>query len=231
MTMTRMSRWLPLVFVTLLCLPVQAGLVTRPNKTCGTNSYTTEVSAGCTTIKSTEVDADLNAILTGGVNNIETANINAAGLGTAAYANGSVTSAKLAAGSSINTFASGSIGPLGITTVETTISSMGAITTRGGRVIVNCGWAASVQVAAGLVGTVTLKYKVDGVLVAGNQLDIPVNNGTANTIDTTLSAPSFSSVPSPGSHTFTITGQTTNAGIQIITFGTNEGSCFVTELS
>lgn len=75
-----------------------AGLVSRPTKTCGTTTYDAEVAAGCTTIKSNEVDADLNAIITGGVNNIETANVNAAGLGTAAIANGAITSPKIAVG-------------------------------------------------------------------------------------------------------------------------------------
>lgn len=80
----------------LVASSVWAGLVSRPPKTCGQLTYVAEVAATCTTIKSSEVDADFNAVITGGVNNIETANINVAGLGTAAYANASVTAAKLA---------------------------------------------------------------------------------------------------------------------------------------
>jgi len=95
-----MRRHVTLVLVLVLAFAawLEAGLVSRPTKTCGTTSYDAEVAAGCTTIKSTEVDADINAIITGGVNNIETANCNAAGLGTACFANGSVTGAKIATG-------------------------------------------------------------------------------------------------------------------------------------
>ena len=89
----------PVLILTLAfaaCL--HAGLVSRPTKTCGTTTFDAEVAAGCTTIKSSEVDADLAEIISAGVNNIETVNINASGLGTAAYANGSVTGPKIATG-------------------------------------------------------------------------------------------------------------------------------------
>jgi hypothetical protein len=72
------------------------GLVTRPSKTGGNTTYVAEVAAGFTTIKATEVDADLDAIINGGVNNIETANIAAAGLGSAAIAANAITTAKIA---------------------------------------------------------------------------------------------------------------------------------------
>lgn len=72
------------------------GLVTRPTKTGGFTTYTEEVANGNTTILASEVDADLNAIITGGVNNIETANINANGLDTAAIADNAITTDKIA---------------------------------------------------------------------------------------------------------------------------------------
>jgi len=88
----------------LLCLlggyVAQAGLVTRPTKTCGTTNYSTEDALGCSTILSDEVDDDLNAIYGEFNGNITDANV-------ATGANISCT--KIAAATCTNQLAPGSI--------------------------------------------------------------------------------------------------------------------------
>lgn len=147
----------------LVASPAWAGLVSRPTKTCGTTSYVAEVAAGCTTIKSSEVDADFFAIITGGVNNIETANINAAGLGTAAYANASVTAAKLAP----NAVTAANIADGSITSAKIADDT-----------IVN----ADVNSAAGILGTkLAVGAAINSTAGSGALAGEPISSGTGET--------------------------------------------------
>lgn len=82
-----------LVFV--LVALVDANLVTRPTKTCGNTSYVDEVADGCTTILAAEVDADLVAIINGGVNNITAANLATDAVSTVKIQNLAVTTGKI----------------------------------------------------------------------------------------------------------------------------------------
>lgn len=233
-----MRKWLALLLVLSLSTWVDAGLVTRPTKTCGTTTYTAEVAAGCTTIKSSEVDADLNAIITSGVNNIETANINAAGLGTAAYANLSVTGAKLAAGAAINTqnIASVSNGVNITTTTETTIVTFASITTRGGRVVIDGSWALNYRLKIGpSLNTITVRLKMDAATIHTVNIN-PNNTDTGfNLQGYDIPFPTFSHVPSAAAHTYIITVQGSNFGVGGLDFinteASNSGSASVIELS
>jgi hypothetical protein len=254
MTMTRMSRWLGFVLfvVAAATLPAQAGLVTRPAKTCGTTSYTAEVAAGCTTIKSGEVDADLNAILTGGVNNIETANINPAGLGTAAFANGSVTGAKIAAttitganianntitstqlaiGATANSSATAAVNTgLSFTTVETTIVTLGAITTRGGPVLILGSWDFAATCTEN-TDTLTIRVKRNGTTFY-TVTDRVRTSSTAATVTATLPIPfpTVVNTMAAGSSVVTITAQLTSGNCGMTTGGANSGSVTALELS
>lgn len=74
---------------------VDAGLVTRPTKTCGNLTYTDEVADGCTTILAADVDADLTAIINSGVNNITTDNLASDSVSTVKIQNLAVTTGKL----------------------------------------------------------------------------------------------------------------------------------------
>lgn len=75
---------------------VDAGLVTRPTKTCGNVTYVEEVADGCTTILAAEVDADMAAIINGGVNNITEANLASDSVSTVKIQNLAVTTGKIA---------------------------------------------------------------------------------------------------------------------------------------
>lgn len=209
-----------------LSWPASAGLVARPSKTCGTTTYVSEVAAGCVTIKSSEVDADLNAIITGGVNNIETANINAAGLGTTAYANLSVTQPKLAVGAAVSSFQSADFTAGSSSgTVELTILTLPSITTRGGRVVLFGFPGTRLTFNVGGVGTFRLKragvtqrtWSNTGAGVGGEQ----INAITFVYVDT----------PAAGSYVYTLTYQANASGALLTVDATNPGIGYALELS
>src|SRR5688572_15655226 len=231
-----MKRLLALALVALVSL-AQAGDVTRPTKTCGTTTYVAERAALCTTIKSAEVDADLQAIINS-VNDIETANIAAAGLGTNAYANQSVTAGKLAIGAAVNSGTTASVtdGLNITTTTETTLLTFGAITTRGGRVLITGSWAVQLNMRVGPASqTVTIRLKMDGGTIY-TLVTTPTNadTGFAN-LTHDVPFPTFSHVPVAGAHTYTVTIQGSNFGAgglnAINTQSANSGHGTVLELS
>lgn len=74
---------------------VDSALVTRPTKTCGNTTYVDEIADGCTTILAAEVDADLDEIITAGVNNIDTANLEDDAVTTDKIADDAVVAAKI----------------------------------------------------------------------------------------------------------------------------------------
>lgn len=220
--------WIGLVFV-LSAVPVHSGLVTRPTKTCGQTTYVGEVGAGCTTIKSSEVDADLAAIITGGVNNIETANVNAAGLGTNALATSAVTTAKiadanvttpkiadlnvttgkLAVGASLNNSSAVATTATSLTTVETTIVTLGSITTRGGRIVLNGSWNLRLLCLTpdDGVGVLTLRIKRDGSTISTITHSFAVEAATGDGTIVPVPNMAFTEVPTAAAHVYTITGQ------------------------
>lgn len=207
-----MRRILALVLILATSLPSQAGLVTRPTKTCGTTSYVAEVAAGCTTIKSSEVDADFNAVITGGVNNIETANINSAGLGTAAYANLSVTTGKIAVGAAAATTVrdpeppttgwvpAATTGSAAEITLDTT-----AISTRGGSILI---FVSLNGMTIDDGNAITLRVKVDGALINVVTVVHPTEPSSL-VIQTNMSGAvsGLATGIASGAHTISVTGQ------------------------
>lgn len=213
-------------------------LVSRPTKTAGNTTYVAEVAAGATTIKASEVDADFNAIITGGVNNIETANINAAGLAAAALAANAVTTVKiadlnvttgkLAVGASVNALQTAAVTTgLSFDTVETTVLTLPAITTRGGRVIIIGSGAFAAENGAGTQATITIRIKRGGV--TQHTITYTLIGGSASH-KVPIPPPFFTEAPAAGTYTYTITMQTNDANLDISTPGSNAGSYWAVEL-
>ena len=74
---------------------VSGGTITRPTKTCGTTSYDLEFGAGCKTIRRTEIDGDLNTIISTVNGNITAANLATSAVTNAKLGTDSVTSTKI----------------------------------------------------------------------------------------------------------------------------------------
>ncbi len=217
------QRWFVWPVILALCLPAQAGIVSRPVKTCGTTAYSDEVAAGCVTIKASEVDADLNAILTGGVNNIEAANIVDLTISTAKLASVSVTTAKLAdlgvtsgklaVGATVNAGPSTGavVGGLTITSLQgvVTIATLPALVTRGGKVVV-VGTQALIFSSGGSANTLTISLKRNGTPIALQLFDGFV-------MTTTIPAIQFVDTPSAGSNTYTVTVQVSGGSAKTAT--------------
>lgn len=248
------------------------GLVTRPTKTGGFTTYVEEVANGNTTILASEVDADLNAIITGGVNNIETANINSAGLDTAAFADNSittdkiandavttdqiaddavttdqiaddavdtdqiadeaVTTDKIAIGDSVVSFVGAAVTTgLNFSTVETTVVTLPAITTRGYIPEIFGFWGIYVALTSAGSQSYTVRVKRDAVTifttivqVIGSAAGIRVPIPTPHILDALI-------VGTPGSYVYTITLQSSDSSVAFLSDGASAGSIFARELA
>lgn len=236
-TMKKMCLLIAVVLA--VCTPLAfAGLVSRPTKTCGNTTYVAEVAGGCPTIKSSEVDADFAAVITGGVNNIETANINAAGLGAAALATGSVTSAKILDGTIVNADVNAAaaiagtklavgaathavqstnyITGLSFSTVETVIATVPSITTRGAMIIVGGSGVLNASTSMATAATVAIRLKRDGVEVQKWTYIIVITPGAPYTTPIPVN-PMFIETPTTGSYVYTVTAQSSTTDLTLDT--------------
>jgi hypothetical protein len=212
------------------------GLIARPTKTGGTTTYTAEVAAGQTVIRAAEVDADLNTIYALVNGNLEDANL-ADDISGTKLADLSVPYTKLGdlsiptgklevhASSPQIAIASPTTG-LAFSTVETTIVTLPAITTRGGRVRLSGVWGVRVAFSTTAGGTVILRIKRNGsVLIT---VEIGVEAGAVPQ-SIPLPAPAYTDTPAAGTWTYTITGQTDSASIELHTGAGNTGQVSVEE--
>ena len=220
-----------ILLTTLVIWTANSATVSRPAKTCGQTTYAAEASLGCTTIKSSEVDADLAALVTG-VNAIESANIvdgtivtadiATGGVATADILDGTVSTTDITDGTITTTDISGSAGILGtelavgatIKTVATGNCEAGlststtettyaqiAISTSGGYVQVQPQCFVTLT-SDGTLGTWTFKWYEN--VGAG---DVLVTTATVTTpgiasVYSILMPPLFDSTPTSGSHTY-----------------------------
>lgn len=152
-----------------------------------------------------------------------------AGLQPGHLAPGCITASKIAPGASVRNRVAGNVVPsLNFSTVETTIVTVGPITTSGGRVLFDGMWGLSVSVGfSGL--SLTLKLKRNGTPIV--TLQYPVGNGGASTVmqmcvpppaylDTGLAA---------GTYTYTVTMITSSALGVVVSPATNPGVFFAEE--
>lgn len=237
-----------------------AATVSRPTKTCGTTTYVDETGAGCTFIKNTEVDADLAALIAG-INTVESAQIANGTIVNADIANNaindlkiqdgsviasdlaanSITSAKIVDGAIIpsdialngttNAFGSGNVDTSeSFDTTETTVLTLSSVTTRGGRVIILGAWSVAASFAADLpINTITIRVKRDGSTISTltwtpltQNISESVVLPFPTTIDTAATA---------AAHVYTVTVQTNNVNVDIVTPASNAGAGYALELT
>lgn len=208
-------------------------VIERPVKTGGTRTYATEVAGGNTTIRSAEVDADLNTAYAEVNGNLDNANIKpAAGIATTKIAQDggivaghiaasavtnvklatdAVTKTKITAGETIRTSASDAFA-LAVTianTTETEITTGGAnITASGGQVLIIGTLAAWFNTPNnGADATIIIRLKLDGATIDTWQVTITAPSSGASQ-DLPMMIPILSlNTPTAGSRTYTVTVQ------------------------
>lgn len=248
---TRLIRILALLLV---ATSTWAGVISRPVKTCGTTNFATESSAGCKTIKSAEVDSDLNTIFSDYNGNITNANVaTAANISGSKLADGTVTSAKITDGTivnadvsataaiagtklgvkaTVNAFGSAAVtAGLNFSTVETSIVSIGAIATRGSYVMVGGSWDVTAVTAGMASGTITFRVKRNGATFY--TLDISISNPNAGSQIIPISPPLVMDVGFiSGNEAYSITAQTNTVNVTVQTGGSvNSGIIYALEMS
>lgn len=214
-------------------------MATRPAKTGGNTTYVAEVAAGQTTIKASEVDGDLNEIYS----NISNVNV-AAGAAivysklnlTGTIVNADISSSaaiagsKLAAGVSINGESIANVTTaLGFTTVETTVVQLGGITTRGGKVLLFGTGGLAIAINGTTTGTVTLRVYRDAGVIA--TFVTPLQNINAALVNLPYSIPIWRDAPVAGTYVYKVTGQTSAAGVSILSNAASAGAWIAWEMS
>jgi hypothetical protein len=150
------------------------------------------------------------------------------GFQTGHLANGAVTAAKLAPGASVrNRFPANVVQNLGFTTVETTLLSLGPMTTSGGRVLIVVAWGLSCQIGTGASGTITLRLKRNGTTIV--TVAPHLSNSTAANIEVAMHSPQYADMPTAGTYTYTITGQTSAGNLILATPATDAGTGYMEE--
>jgi hypothetical protein len=237
--MTPMTRRVPLLVAFLLALTTlgDAAPVARPVKTCGATTYVDETAAGCTSIKNTEVDADLAAIIAG-VNAVDSAQIVNGTIAAVDLATNAVTSAKildativgadLAPGAAVNGSVQANVNTaIGFGTTETTVVTLPSITTRGGRISISGSWSLIAVLTSSITSVITLRVKEDGATF----YTLAYTVGTVINTRTIVPVPLITRVPSSAAHVYTITAQSDDPSCQLATQGANAGIVYVIEHS
>lgn len=210
-------------------------LVVRPPKTGGNDTYVEEVADGFTIIKAAEVDADLQAIIDGGVNNIEAANI----------ADNTITADQLAVGATVRDSVTAAATQINTsnTTTETTFLTLPSITTAGGRVLLGSNITGHFLKASDDGGTqnipITYRLKRDATTISTwqhNSVGISLSLAGTTVLQLTFPLPfqfSFLDEPVAGSYVYTATvqaGVASSGSIIVATTG-NIGSGFAMEFA
>lgn len=231
-----------------------AGTIARPAKTCGTTTYVDEVAAACTTIKSSELDADFAEVYDEFNGNISTANILDGTIAAADIATGAVETTEILDGTIANADVSASADIAGSklatgaatknagtaatctaslagVSSETTLWTSSALTTAAGasgsRVML-AGTCAIYGNSAGSGSTYRFTFKRDGSSIA--TLDYAMSAVAATFIP--LPSPSLyiDTAHTAASHTYTLTIQRLTGDIIFYTDGSDPGTMIAVEL-
>lgn len=191
--------------------------------------------AAATTIVASEMNADLNTIYNEFNGSIAAANLASNAVTTAKILDANVTLAKLAVGASRNiALAAAVTAGLSFTTVETTLVTSGAQTFRGGTVLIfpAIGGVLYHFSDPGTARTLTVRYKIDGV-TSQTIISTSLNDtiGSTDRLGHPLAIPPMLLTPTAGSHTLTITAQTSSADMQVDTDAASPGVVLFVELA
>jgi hypothetical protein len=215
-------------------------LIQRPIKQFGFRTYTADFAAAPLNptpppsnlyeIQTVEVDGDLDtiyALINGGLqddNIAGGANINGSKLATA-----TVPVTKLVSNSVQVALAN----TVSISTVETAVGTLPPLTTIGGHVRLE-GGPLQLFIDATTSGTLALRWYEDGVVFAGGETTIGVQNLPATSLIIPLPVPTLISLTAraAAAHTYMLTAQTSDAGIRVQTAGAGGvGNLYATELA
>lgn len=229
------------------------GTISRGTKS-GTG--TTDFGTG-TTILAAEMNTDLNAVfnvVNGNLDddnlandavttakitdlNVTTGKLAANAVTTAKITDLNVTTGKLAVGATVADSDSGTPSTsLNITTGDTTVVTLGSVTTRGGPVLLGgmIGWYLNIQSgSAGLAdqGDVTIRIKRDGSTIKTYIYAVANTAVFAGDVQFPLPTILYVDTPAAGSYVYTITAEPSFSGHRIRTLGAGTGSVFAIALA
>jgi hypothetical protein len=206
------------------------GIIARPNKEGGVSRVQDKIALGFVNDLPSEYDDDIDTIYAAWNGGADQVNIKDNAVATAKISNGAVTLAKIPVGQTLgNRVSAAPTANLNITSVETTVVTLPALTTRGGPVLIAgvMGWYFDSPGSSIDESSLIIKIKRDGGLVF--TIETCPSGSTSGGARAMLPTPWWIDTPGAGAYVYSITAITTFSGFHVRTRPANTGLLYAVE--